>query len=156
MPTTCHAGANTGLIYQSEPNPQAFMDTIGNEAFGAKLGPIVGAMSSILVHNFHQRPNLTAKENAVINGWQSAGVVFNHGYNVRGLGGETGGPMGLICTIQFKTDADAAHWVAYFDEFVAPAKEMGVLELKGVQVHSSSLFLRPFPLPPPRPAHDPL
>ena len=37
-------GATTGLIYQSEPSPQAVADTIGNADFGAKLGPIVGKM----------------------------------------------------------------------------------------------------------------
>ena len=32
------------MIYQAEPNPQAFKNTIGNPVFGAKIGPIVGQM----------------------------------------------------------------------------------------------------------------
>ena len=42
-------GPTTVIIYQAEPNPQAVQDTIGNEAFGAKFGPIVAKMVCTLL-----------------------------------------------------------------------------------------------------------
>ena len=70
----------------------------------------------------------------MINGWRKAGVQFNQGYNVHGLGGAADGPLGFVNTVMYKSDADAARWFSYVDEWAPMAKKMGALEMKAVQV----------------------
>eukprot|EP01050_Picozoa_sp_SAG11_P003081 SAG11_NODE_167_length_13647_cov_7.705049_4_plen_560_part_00 len=140
-------GATTAMIYQSEPSAQAFMDTIGNEAFGAKLGPVVKNAVSLDVNNFAARAQLTGEEQAVLNAWGSAGVNFNQEVsNVGGMGCAADGPLGFVNAISYKSEADAALWITYIDEWAPMAKKMGVLDMKVVQDSPSTAgFIITFP-----------
>ena len=42
-------------------------------------------------------------------------------------GPDVDGPMGFVCEQSYKSDADAARWVSYLDEWAPKAKELGVL-----------------------------
>ena len=87
------------------------------------------------------------QEEDAINAWKSAGVNFNPDVgNTHGLGSAADGPLGFVNTVSYKSDADAAHWIAYVDEWAPMAKKIGMLELKAVQTSGSTgYFVGVFP-----------
>ena len=56
-------------------------------------------------------------------------------------GPDVDGPMGFVCKQSYKSDADAAQWVSYLDEWAPKAKELGVLEMKSVQTSGANAYL---------------